>query len=335
MPDNDKALALTPRTIQEGLALADQLVKSGLLPAHVKTAQQVFALITMGAELGVGTWAAILGISVIQGKPTPSPQLMLALIHRSKLLENFEMPEHTAERCTIVVTRRGQSPVTFTFTMEDAAALGLAGKDNYKKQPATMLQWRCISAMARVVFPDVLHGFSYTPEEIDPDLAVDENGAVVVAEAVVSDMDYSEVTPAEREAELEPGMIAPPGDDDEERGPLAAAFATYVAEYEADPTKFSAPTVTESAITHEEFIGADIFPRELGDTFFNQIGKCRTAAIRDARLIFVSALAETPINSYKELTDAQRYALAKAYKGLGERGTLKAAIEAALEGKAI
>lgn len=157
---------------------ADLLVKSGFLPNSIRTPQQAVAIMMMGRELEIGPWAAFNGINVIQGKPTISPQLMLALINRSGELEDMTV-EGDDKACTVTMTRKGRSPHGETFTMKDAAAQGLANKGNWQKMPATMLKWRAVSACSRVVFPDVIIGF-YTPEEIDADVIVDmETGEVI------------------------------------------------------------------------------------------------------------------------------------------------------------
>ena len=49
--------------------------------------------------------------------------------------------------------------------MATAAQLGLADKDNWRKQPKVMRKWRAVAACARVVFSDVITGL-YTPEEM-------------------------------------------------------------------------------------------------------------------------------------------------------------------------
>ena len=160
---------------------AKSLVQSGFLPSDVNTPQKAVAIMMMSRELGIGAWAGLNGINVIQGKPTISPQLMLALINRSGELEDMTISgDETA--CTVMMKRRGRSEHVETFTIKDAAAQGLTGKSNWRKMPATMLKWRAISACARVVFPDVIIGF-YTPEEIDPSVTVDaETGEVVDAQ---------------------------------------------------------------------------------------------------------------------------------------------------------
>jgi hypothetical protein len=166
------ALATTP--FGELMTQADTLVKSGFLPQSIKTKEQAVAIITMGQELGIGTWAALNGINVIQGKPTISPQLMLALINRSGQLEDMQI-ESCPDRCVVTMKRKGRASHSERFDLQAAAAMGLTGKDNYRKQPAVMLKWRAVSACARVVFPDVIMGF-YLPEEINPDLPVDTEG---------------------------------------------------------------------------------------------------------------------------------------------------------------
>lgn len=167
--------ALTILTPNDILTTARALIASGFLPKSVDTVDKAFAIITMSQELGIGMWQGLNGINVIQGKPTVSPQLMLALINRSGQLEDMAI-EATAEFARVTLKRKGRTPHTETFTIKDAAAQGLTGKDNYRKQPATMLKWRAVAAAARVVFPDAIMGL-YTVEEIAPDaVTVTEDG---------------------------------------------------------------------------------------------------------------------------------------------------------------
>lgn len=151
---------------------ASMLVKTGFLPAAIKTPEQAIAIILTGRELGIGTMAALNTINVIQGKPTVSPQLMLALIERSGQLADIQIEPHDggAIRCTM--KRKGRSPHTEYFGDTEAQAMQLAGKDNYKKQKTTMYRWRAVAACARVVFPDVITGL-YTPDEMGVDVTDD------------------------------------------------------------------------------------------------------------------------------------------------------------------
>lgn len=149
------------------LHLAAQLVRSGLIPKSVGSPEAALGVLLKGRELGLAPMQSFDSIDVIQGKPTLKPQAMLALIYASPSCELVEIGFSDASKAMVTMQRRGSPPHTESFTMEDAKALGLASKDNWKKQPSTMLKWRAIAACARVVFPDVIQGM-YTPEEISP-----------------------------------------------------------------------------------------------------------------------------------------------------------------------
>lgn len=200
---------------------AKSLVQSGFLPSAVKTPQQAVAILMMSRELGIGAWAGLNGINVIAGKPTISPQLMLALINRSGELENIKI-EGDDKSCTVTMTRRGREPHSETFTMKEAErmmtqewvngekkTIPLSQKYNWRQMPATMLKWRAVSACARVVFPDVIIGF-YTPEEIDPSVTVDmETGEIVERPAPAGNGKPAPEPPA-----IEEGEVVGQGEDE-------------------------------------------------------------------------------------------------------------------------
>lgn len=143
---------------------ADVLVKSGFLPTAVNTPEKAIAIIMKGKELGIGAMEALSSINVILGKPSVSPQLMLALARRTCQLEDLKM-EATDKGATVTITRKGQSPYTTTFGIKEATDLQLIGKDNYKKQPAIMFQWRALASNLRITFPDAISGL-YLIEEM-------------------------------------------------------------------------------------------------------------------------------------------------------------------------
>lgn len=174
---------ITPSDWSSMQSQAKALVDSGFLPSSVNTPQKAVAIMMLGRELGIAPWAALTSVNVIQGKPTVSPQLMLALINRSGQLEDMVM-ESTDTGCKVTMTRKGRTPHSEEFTMQDAAALGLTSKDNYRKQPGTMLKWRAVAACARVVFADVILGL-YTPEEMGADVTADDQGNMTVVNVPV------------------------------------------------------------------------------------------------------------------------------------------------------
>lgn len=156
---------------------AQMLVKTGFLPQSIKTAEQAMAIILTGRELGIGMMAALNSINVVQQKPTISPQLMLALIERSGQLEDIQIAPHDGNSMRCTMKRKGRSAHTEYFGETEARALGLLGKDNYKKQAFTMYRWRAVAACARVIFADVILGL-YTPDELGA--TVDDDGEIVL-----------------------------------------------------------------------------------------------------------------------------------------------------------
>lgn len=159
---------------------AEALVASGFLPQAINTAQKAVAIMLLGRELGVGPWAALTSINVIQGKPTISPQLMLALINRSGQLEDMTI-EDDGSACTVSLARKGRTPHRYSFSMADAQSMGLVNKDNWKKQPLIMRQWRAVAGCARVVFADVILGL-YTPEEMGAVVIADDQGNMTIVD---------------------------------------------------------------------------------------------------------------------------------------------------------
>lgn len=182
--------------VNDALELARHLLKSGMLPIAIKTPEAALVIILTGRELGIGPMMAFQKINVIQGKPTIAPELMLALARRQGLLEDLQIADD-GTKCTVTIKRKGNSPVSVSFSMADAETQGLAGKDNWRRMPAIMRQWRAIAAGCRIVFSDVIGGL-YTPEELGAD--VNEEGEVVTVVPTV----VSEVPQPQVEAKPEP-----------------------------------------------------------------------------------------------------------------------------------
>ena len=158
---------------------ASTMIKSGFLPQAIKTSAQAVAIAMTGKELGIGMMQSFRSINVIQGKPTLSANLMLALVQRSGLLENQQLkaePNKQAPAKVIYrVKRKGMDWHEEEFGNSEAQAMGLLMKDNYKKQKFTMFKWRAVSNALRFAFGDLLHGI-YTAEELGANVYVDDEG---------------------------------------------------------------------------------------------------------------------------------------------------------------
>ena len=184
----DPTRAFEPRDIDEGFRLASMLVQSGLLPRGIQRPEAAFAIIAAGRELGLTAMQSLRSIHIIEGKPTLSADLVAALCKsRPEICKYFRLVESTDKVARYETLRIGEPAVTaMSFTWEDAVRAQVTGKDNWKKYPAAMLRARCITALARAVYPDLAMGV-YDPDEVIADAAPSSHvhyEAVAVSETV-------------------------------------------------------------------------------------------------------------------------------------------------------
>lgn len=161
---------------------AGMLVKTGFLPSAIKTAEQAVAIMLKGKELGIPSMYALSNIAVIQGKPVANAELMLALIYRDHGDRAILFLHSGADECTIAYRRRSWTEAqSYSFTIEDARKAGLLGNQTWQKYPAAMLRARCVSAVARMAFPDSIGGM-YTPEELGAQVVVNDEGSIEIVD---------------------------------------------------------------------------------------------------------------------------------------------------------
>tara|TARA_R110000824_G_scaffold401754_1_gene614886 strand:+ start:11626 stop:12462 length:837 start_codon:yes stop_codon:yes gene_type:complete len=145
---------------------AELVFESRFFPPSIKSLSQILYIGMKGYELGLPLCQSLSGISVINGKPVIGAELMLSLIYTHSPKSQIHFEEITDRGCTIVATRAGGKPHTFSFNEADARAAGLLGKGPWKMYKKAMFKARAISLMARSLFSDCLMGASYTPEEL-------------------------------------------------------------------------------------------------------------------------------------------------------------------------
>ena len=177
MTTTDIAVRETPAALPAKVRYAHELAASGLLPAaYRRNPANVLYAIEYGEMLGLSTMAALTGVHVIDGKPSASAGLISALVRRAghKLRIRGD-----AKSATCQIVRSDDPGYTFevTFTIDDAKAAGLTGKDVWKKYAASMLKARAITQCARDACEEALFGLHYTPEELGAD--VDYDGTVI------------------------------------------------------------------------------------------------------------------------------------------------------------
>jgi len=191
--------------IEELMSAAEVLIKSGFMPPSIKTPAQAITIILTGREMGIPAMQSLRQLNVINGKVAEPPELMLAMAYRDIPGFAHKILESTDKVCKIQFAAPLRAPHVQTFTIEDAIKMGLAGKDNWKKQPKVMLQWRCTSAGMRFFAPDAICGMGYTPEELGA--TVNEEGEIIGPFHTAAEM---------REILPDPDPNAEPGPDEVE-----------------------------------------------------------------------------------------------------------------------
>ena len=266
------------------VALSDQMKKaevmagSSLLPeSYRKQPANLLWAMELAEALDVSLAQAITGITVIQGKPTMSAEMMRALVLRAG--HRFRVSEMSETSVTVDVARKEwpDDVQRFTFSMADAQHAGLAGSGTYKKHPKAMLLARATSMACRAVFPDVVSGMGYTPDEIGHDTPVKR-------------VDTSRLTPrpaverVEPTAETEHRTYA---DIDEETGEILDAEVLDV-EPETDPLD-DEPEMITAAQSRKLF--ACLKALHIDD--------------RDHGLSMIGDILARPVESTKTLTKAE------------------------------
>jgi len=167
MGDIAKQAQLMPAGVDEKLGMANQLVKSGLMPSSLNTPQKVFVALQMGHELGLQPMQAVNNISAVNGKPVLSADIQVAVARQHPEFGGMHVDDD-GTTATVTVYRMGKAgKETFTarFSNDDAQRAGLTGKDVWKKYPQRMRKHRATAFALRDAFPDALAGF-YTHDEI-------------------------------------------------------------------------------------------------------------------------------------------------------------------------
>lgn len=151
------------------IAISDRIAKTEFVPTNLRgKPDAVLACVLAGREIGIGPMQSLQQISIIQGRPAPSPELMRCQVLRGG--HSFEIEEHGEKSVTVSGLRRGQPEIRrlrITWSMDDARRAKLADKDTWKSYPRAMLLARATAELCRAIFPDAISGMSYVPEELE------------------------------------------------------------------------------------------------------------------------------------------------------------------------
>jgi hypothetical protein len=204
-----EASAMMIPTSFEGMwQIASMFTKSGMF-SEITTTEKAMVVLMAGLDLGISPSVAIRTIPVIKNRPSPSAQVLLAVMKNRRDICLYFICIESDENHAIFETHRVGDPMPqkCTYTMDDAKKAGFYEKNpNYKSQPKIMLQWRCVTILGRTVYPDIINGL-YTPDEvamIGTKMVVDkETGDIVDAE-------YSTPGSVPEQPKQHPSAVQPP-----------------------------------------------------------------------------------------------------------------------------
>jgi hypothetical protein len=173
---NEQGKGLQINTIDDLKSVAGLFLQSGIFEDLKGGPEQAMAQaavkVMAGQELGISPFAAMRGIHLIKGKPTPSYQMIGAIIKRSPR-HDYKVLKSTAEVAEIEFFCDGKSQGISKFDTADMQRAGLGG-DSWRKYPTQMRFARAMTQGANLFIPEVFAGSIYTPEEMGAD--VDDEG---------------------------------------------------------------------------------------------------------------------------------------------------------------
>ena len=183
-PESQAALAVQTTAVlpQSALEMAlpseqvmhfcEMIAKSNLVPTDFRgRPADVLIAVMMGSEVGLKPMQALHSVAVINGRPSLWGDGALAVVRAHSEFQDIDETiagEGDKRTATCTIKRRGQTPVTRTFSVADAKRAGLWSKkgpwENYGDR---MLQMRARGFTLRDSFADALKGLAIAEEAMD------------------------------------------------------------------------------------------------------------------------------------------------------------------------
>ncbi|MFI6534157.1 hypothetical protein ACIBHY_16980 [Nonomuraea sp. NPDC050547] len=167
--------------------IAEALARSSFVPTTMRgKPAEITAAILAGQELGMQPMAALRSIDIIHGTPGLRAHAMRGLVQSRG--HKVQVVESTDTVCIIRGQRKGEAEwQQVEWTIERAARLGLT-KDQWTKQPRTMLVARATGEICRLIASDVLHAMPYAAEELGTEAQAYSVEATVSGRATANDV---------------------------------------------------------------------------------------------------------------------------------------------------
>lgn len=178
-PVDDGHLLAWAESARAAAGIAKSLARTPFVPATLRdrdpdtTVGNITAAILTGTELGLTPMAALRSIDVINGTPTLRAIALRALVLSAG--HELVVEESTKTRAIVRGRRRGSDEwQRSVWTIDRARDYGVAGNDNWRRQPTAMLIARATAECARLIAADVLLAVPYIAEELQDDGAAED-----------------------------------------------------------------------------------------------------------------------------------------------------------------
>jgi hypothetical protein len=196
-------------SFDEAQKIAATFLKSGLFKDTTDIAKATVKILA-GAEFGIGPFAAMKGISIIQGSAALGANLIAAKI-KSFGRYDYIITKQNDQAVNIDVYDKGKIIGHSDFTIEDAAKAGLLSKDIWRKYPRNMLFARAISNAHRWFCPEIFGGAPvYTPEELDAPIKDLDADLTTIKQDMIAELDRLPRKEDEQEVTSDLQINSPP-----------------------------------------------------------------------------------------------------------------------------
>lgn len=146
--------------------IANAIAQTSLAGAYRGKRDEIVAVVLAGHELGIKPMTSLKSIDVIQGQPALRAHAMRGIVLKQG--HEIELVESDDQHCVMRGRRKGADAwQTVVWDLGRARQMGLLNKDQWKKQPKTMLIARATGEICRLIAADALHGMPYVAEELD------------------------------------------------------------------------------------------------------------------------------------------------------------------------
>lgn len=150
---------------QDQQRMAESIVKSKFY--GFTDINQVMAVMIVAQAENKHPGTVVQEYDIIQGRPALKSQAILARFQQAG--GKVEYVTYTDDEVKMTFTHPAGGSLTLAWTMKQAAAIGLASKDNWKKYPRAMLKARVVAEGVRAVYPACILGHYAVEEAIDFD----------------------------------------------------------------------------------------------------------------------------------------------------------------------